>query len=107
MVSSVLLTMNAVSSLYLTFFSSPPPTLFQMPRYYIHETFRLFLVLLFFYQIWFQMWFAVSLVLTLGYGYPEHRVKRNVSHRAGPADARTHKRTHGFIDGRTEARTGA
>lgn len=51
---------------------------YRMPRYYIHETFRLFLVLLFFYQIWFQMWFAVSLVLTLGYGYPEHRVKRNV-----------------------------
>merc|ERR1719204_3028240 len=37
-----------------------------------------FLVLLFFYQIWFQLWFAVSLVLTIGYGYPEHRIKRNV-----------------------------
>jgi len=51
---------------------------YRMPRYYIHETFRLFLVLLFFYQIWFQLWFAVSLVLTIGYGYPEHRIKRNV-----------------------------
>jgi len=57
---------------------------YRMPRYYIHETFRLFLVLLFFYQIWFQLWFAVSLVLTIGYGYPEHRIKRNVNGRDTP-----------------------
>lgn len=51
---------------------------YRMPRYYIHETIRLFLVLLVFYQVWFQFWFAVSLVLTVGYGYPEHRIKRNL-----------------------------
>jgi len=50
---------------------------YRMPRYYVHETIRLSFVLIFFYQIWFQFWYAVSLVLTLGYGYSEHKVKRN------------------------------
>ena len=58
-------------------FSIDLPT--QMPRYYIHETIRLFLVLVVFYQVWFQFWYAIGLVLVLGYGYKEHRVKRNVS----------------------------
>jgi len=51
---------------------------YRMPRYYVHETFRLFLVLFFFFQVWFQLWYAVALVLTVGYGYSEHRVKRNI-----------------------------
>jgi len=51
---------------------------YRMPRYYIHETIRLFLVLVVYYQVWFQFWYAVGLVLTLGYGYKEHRVKRNI-----------------------------
>merc|ERR1712142_595570 len=49
---------------------------YRMPRYYIHETIRLFLVLVVFYQVWFQFWYAIGLVLVLGYGYKEHRVKR-------------------------------
>merc|ERR1712142_1122667 len=51
---------------------------YRMPRYYIHETIRLFLVLVVFYQVWFQFWYAIGLVLVLGYGYKEHRVKRNI-----------------------------
>jgi len=51
---------------------------YRMPRYFVHETIRLFLVLFFFFQVWFQLWYAIALVLTIGYGYPEHRIKRNV-----------------------------